>query len=92
MSNVTNLPFKELSSSGLLVREFSSETDSSELVWHRDRSDRYVTVQSGKGWMLQLENELPKELRKGNVYFIPKRTYHRVIKGQHKLIVEIEEK
>ena len=87
-----NFPFKQTNESGLLVREFSSDTDSGELVWHRDRRDRYVTVRSGKGWMLQLENDLPRELRRGNVYFIPKSTYHRVIKGESSLIVEIEEK
>lgn len=87
-----NFPFKQTNESGLLVREFSSDTDSEELVWHRDRRDRYVTVRSGKGWMLQLENDLPRELRRGNVYFIPKSTYHRVIKGESSLIVEIEEK
>ena len=86
-----NFPFKQTSRSGLLVREFSADTDSGELVWHRDRTDRYVTVRSGKGWMLQLENELPRELKKGNIYFIPKSTYHRVIKGESSLIVEIKE-
>jgi len=84
-------PFLQEESNGKLIREFSEHVDSSELVWHRDRSDRYISVRSGKGWLLQLENRLPKKLVEGDDYFIPKGTYHRVIKGHSKLIVEIEE-
>ena len=72
-------PFTQRESNGKLIREFSELTDHSELVWHRDRSDRYVTVQGGNGWLLQLENKLPKELIEGCGYFIPKNTYHRII-------------
>ena len=87
-----NFPFKQTNESGLLVREFSSDTDSEELVWHRDRSDRKVLIRRGSGWMLQLENQLPFLLEKGKTYYIPKNTYHRVIKGSSSLVVEIEEK
>ena len=87
-----NFPFKQTNESGLLVREFSSDTDSEELVWHRDRSDRKVLIRSGSGWMLQFENQLPFLLEKGKTYYIPKNTYHRVIKGSSSLVVEIEEK
>ena len=85
-------PFHQKESNGRLIREFSADVDPDELVWHRDRADRQVKVQSGEGWQLQLENSLPKNLVPGEIYFIPKNTYHRVIKGQQHLIVEIEEK
>lgn len=84
-------PFFQRKSNGKIIREFSEYVDTSELVWHRDRLDRCVTVRSGKGWLLQLENELPRELIEGNDYFVPRNTYHRIIKGSLKLVVEIKE-
>jgi len=84
-------PFHQKESNGRLIREFSADVASDELVWHRDRADRRVKVRSGEGWQLQLENRLPKNLVPGEVYFIPKNTYHRVIKGQQRLVIEIEE-
>lgn len=84
-------PFREKRVNGQLIREFSRDVDSSELSWHRDHADRHVKVRSGKSWCLQLENSLPVKLIPGNSYFIPARTYHRVIKGQSDLVVEISE-
>tara|TARA_B100000214_G_C23770542_1_gene536539 strand:- start:180 stop:713 length:534 start_codon:yes stop_codon:yes gene_type:complete len=84
-------PFHQKESNGRLIREFSADVASDELVWHRDRADRHVKVRSGEGWQLQLENRLPKNLIPGEIYFIPKNTYHRVIKGRQRLVVEIEE-
>jgi hypothetical protein len=37
-----------------------------------------------------MDNELPKNIKKGDKIFIPKETYHRVIKGNTKLVVEIK--
>ena len=84
-------PFSQKKQGGRLIREFSKNVSSRELVWHRDRADRYVKVKRGKGWQLQFENCLPKDLSEGKTYFIPKNTYHRVIKGSTKLVVEIKE-
>ena len=84
-------PFKQKDLNSLLIREFSKDVDSSELVWHRDRADRHVKIREGTGWQLQLENSLPINLRLDCVYFIPKNTYHRVIKGRGNLVVEIKE-
>tara|TARA_A200000159_G_C7334569_1_gene344507 strand:- start:530 stop:1579 length:1050 start_codon:yes stop_codon:yes gene_type:complete len=85
------LPFKQHESGGKLIREFSGDVDSSELVWHRDREDRTVVTLSGTGWMLQVENKLPVALSEGSSHLIPKNTYHRIIKGTTKLVVEITE-
>jgi len=86
------LPFKQTVNHGKLIREFSKDVDSSELVWHRDKLDRRIYVKKGEGWMLQLENNLPVHLKPSHSYFIPKNTYHRVLKGSSCLIVEISEK
>lgn len=86
-----DFPFTEKQlSKKIFLREFKRDVVSDELVWHMDREDRYVKVVSGKGWELQLDNQLPLLLKENTIYFIPKYTYHRVIKGDTDLIVEIE--
>ena len=88
---VVVLPFKQKKIKGLLVREFSENTKPADLTWHRDRSDRKVKVCAGKGWRLQLENKLPVSLMAGKSYFIPKNAYHRILKGERNLVIEIKE-
>jgi len=78
-------------SPNIILREFSESVESEELVWHRDRKDRYVEIIEGTGWKLQMDNQLPKELKEGNTVFIPKNTYHRIHKGDSKLVVKINE-
>ena len=72
-------------------RVFTENVDSEELVWHRDREDREVFVESSNGWMLQMDNELPQVLQEGQKYFIPKETYHRIFKGSGDLKIVIDE-
>jgi len=38
-----------------------------------------------------MDNNLPQHLKAGDVLYIPKETYHRVIAGNGQLVVEIEE-
>jgi hypothetical protein len=38
-----------------------------------------------------MEDELPTKLQNAKQIFIPKLVWHRVIKGDNKLVVEIEE-
>ena len=87
-----DFPFTEKKiSKKIFLREFKRDVVSDELIWHMDREDRYVKVLKGKGWDLQLDNELPQTMVEGKTYFIPKYTYHRVIKGTTDLVVEIRE-
>ena len=87
-----SMPFsQEQIDESTFIREFSQDIDSEELIWHMDREDRTVTILESSGWEFQMDNELPKILKEGDVLFIPKYTYHRVIKGSGKLIVEIKE-
>ena len=71
------------------MREFKESVDSSEFIWHLDREDRKIFILESNGWKLQMDNELPKELVKGDTYFIPKMTYHRVIKGNGDLRIRL---
>ena len=73
-----------------IVRTFSDNVAEEELVWHRDKSNRQIHILGGNGWQLQFDDKLPEELTVGHDYYIPKMTYHRVIKGEKDLIIRIE--
>lgn len=75
------------------VRVFPHDTETDELVWHRDKINRTFKVIEGTDWYIQFDNELPKELIKGKNYNIEKMVYHRIFKkGINDLVVEIIEK
>ena len=83
------LPFKEqIVSDNLFIREFSQDTDSGEMCWHRDREDRIIESIGETDWQIQLDDELPKVI-KGEV-FIPMGVYHRVIKGTGDLKIRLQ--
>ena len=82
-------PYSERRKDNLIVRTFSQDIDEEELVWHRDREDRQVTILEETDWQFQFDNELPQVLK--NTIFIPKNTYHRLIKGTGELNVHIIE-
>ena len=81
----TNTPITETS----VIREFSSEVDPMDLVWHQDEEDRTIEILEGNGWQLQRDNELPLALQEGDSIFIPMGQIHRVIKGNNNLKIQI---
>lgn len=82
-------PYKESNTDSKLIREFSSDTDPMDLVWHQDAEHRTVKIIRGSGWKFQFDNDLPFEMMSGDQIWIPQGTVHRVIKGRGDLIVEI---
>jgi hypothetical protein len=83
------LPFQETKiGENTFIREFKNDTDSWELVWHRDREDRIIESIGETDWMIQIDNELPKQIR-GEV-FIPMGIYHRLIKGTGDLKIKLQ--
>ncbi len=84
-----SLPYNETNlGNNEYIREFDSNVDNHELEWHLDKEDRLVEVVKNEGnWQVQLDNSLPVLLDKK--IFIPKETYHRVIKGTDNLVVKI---
>lgn len=74
-----------------IIREFSQDVHNKELVWHRDEHDRIVEVIEGNKWRFQYDNQLPVTLEDGERFFIPKESYHRVIKGDGNLRIKIFE-
>jgi hypothetical protein len=88
---MNDFPFKQIKLKENIVRRtFDLDVEPSELIWHMDREDRVVKVVEGTSWYLQMDNELPKKLIEGKEYFIPKMSYHRIIKGTSNLILEIK--
>ena len=69
------------------VRIFEEHIDEFELVWHRDKEDRVVKPLHTTDWKFQLDNDIPRVIEKE--IFIPKETYHRLIKGTGNLKVNI---
>lgn len=86
-----DFPFQQVIQNNKLLRTFSPEVEEDELVWHRDKRDRRVKIIKNEGWQFQEEDELPVILEVDTEIWIPKESWHRVIKGNGDLIVEIEE-
>lgn len=84
-------PYTEDTQDGYIIREFDSNISNEELVWHRDKKNRVVEIIEGSGWRLQMDNKLPIELKEGMVIEIPKETYHRIGRGNTKLVIKIKE-
>lgn len=84
-----NKPYTQVQiSESEVIREFSQNTDNSEMVWHRDREDREIEPIGKTDWLYQIDNQIPKIIE-GKI-FIPKETFHRVIKGTGDLKVKIK--
>ena len=71
------------------IRTFSEEVNELDLIWHRDRNDRRIVVESGKGWKLQKDNQLPIVMEQNKEYNIKAMEYHRIIKGRDNLVIRI---
>jgi hypothetical protein len=82
-------PYLQLETSEYIYRKFTQDIPEEELVWHRDENDREVEILESTDWMFQFDNELPQPLK--NKLFIPKDTYHRLIKGTGTLNILIQE-
>jgi len=85
-----SLPFLEKQvDKNVYLRKFLNETEDEEYIWHRDQEDRIIEVLSSDGWKFQQENELPILLEEGITIYIPKLSWHRVIKGKGDLVVKV---
>jgi hypothetical protein len=71
------------------VRTFTQDVGDFELVWHRDREDRVITPLHSTDWKFQFDNTPPQKILEGSL-FIPKETYHRLIKGSGDLKLKVE--
>lgn len=84
-------PYQQLSIDNKIIRTFSPDVDSEELKWHQDLKDRKIKIIKDGGWEFQMEDKLPVKLLEDTQFYIPKLVWHRVLKGNSELVVEIEE-
>ena len=71
-------PYQDQKKDGYIIREFKSSISERRLMWHRDKCDRIIEPIHTTDWKFQYDNQVPIPLSK---LFIPKETYHRLIKG-----------
>lgn len=71
------------------IRIFSPDVFDYELEWHVDFEDRIVKIIDTSGWKIQFDNQIPQELTKNQKIFIKKMTWHRIIRGDGQLVVQI---
>ena len=88
-STLRDKPYYEVKTFDFIHRKFTQDIDEEELVWHRDRRDREVKVLGNTDWQFQFEDSIPQQLQ--DTIFIPKNTYHRLIKGTGNLGIRILE-
>jgi hypothetical protein len=91
---VVDYPFEQKNiSDNVFIRTFAKESDSRDLIWHRDHKTREVQVISGQGWYLQLDDQLPIKMNVDEKYIIESKMYHRIIKvdGCTELKLKIKE-
>jgi hypothetical protein len=91
LTKENKIPYTQYNNDGYIIRTFDMDIDLSSLIWHRDKNNRIVEVISGKGWKFQMDNHLPIELKEGMKLEIPKETFHRMGKGNTKLVIKIKE-
>lgn len=71
-------------------RVFNSNNDEHLLKWHWDEEDRKVEVMNDTDWKFQFDNQIPFQMKKGDIIDIKKGEFHRVIKGDGILVVKIK--
>ena len=88
ISEVSGRPYVDIEiNNKYTLREFSETIDPIELMWHRDDEDRTIEIVGETNWQIQLDDQLPTSM---NVPIsIPKHKWHRVIKGNGKLLLKI---
>lgn len=81
-------PYKEIKiKENTFIREFKESTNSSEFIWHKDKEDRIIEALEETNWLFQIDNKLPIKIE--NKIFIPKETFHRIIKGDNDLKIKL---
>ena len=84
------LPFSQTEKNGKKIRIFKENISSEELMWHFDDEDRIISPLNKTNWKLQMDNCLPLNLEKGKTYYISEGRYHRLIKGDGELHLEVK--
>lgn len=71
---------------------FNTKKDETLFIWHEDLLDRLVKViYTNSDCFFQFDNQIPFEIKKGDIIEIPKRQVHRIILPEGVLVVQIRE-
>lgn len=70
-----------------IIRTFTEDVESDELLWHRDGEDRIIKATEYTNWKIQLDNKIPIEIN--TEVIIKKDEWHRLIKGTGELKLKI---
>lgn len=84
-------PYNDVQKNNFFIRTFDENLIDHELIWHRDKKNREITVLNGMNWKFQYDNSLPFILKIGDRIHVPAETYHRLIKGTTALSLKIIE-
>jgi hypothetical protein len=90
---VSENPYNDtLVGENIFIRIFNlDDIDTEDLIWHRDKEDRHITLLEGENWSIQFDNELPRKINKDECIFVPKMVYHRVLIGTTNLKILVKE-
>ena len=91
MVHSTGKPYQEIKNKNIIQRIFPNTVDEFDLIWHRDKKNRILTVLEGIDWFIQMENMLPQKMEKDKTFYIKAECFHRLIKGKNDLKIEIIE-
>jgi hypothetical protein len=81
-------PYTDIKESdGTISRLFSASVNPNKLKWHMDDEDRIIKPLNPNNWQFQLEDQLPVPLNQP--IFIKRHQWHRLIKGDGPLMVNI---
>lgn len=84
------LPFKQKNKDGKNIRTFSNLINEEELKWHFDEENRIIKPLNETDWSFQMDDHIPIRLEKGIKILIPEGKYHRLIKGNGDLTLEVK--
>ena len=84
-------PYYDKHEDGYFIRTFPADTKPEDLIWHRDRITRNISIIESNGWLFQSDDCLPIELDKGESLTVEQMVFHRLIKGEGDLILKIKE-
>jgi hypothetical protein len=81
-------PYKDVFEDGqVVIRRFDESIDPEELKWHRDREDRTIEPLGDTDWKFQADGQLPILIK--DRIFIPKGSWHRIVKGSGSVDLKI---
>jgi hypothetical protein len=85
-------PYCDTETPDCTMRVFVEDVDEGLLSWHKDMRSINFKVIGGRDWKLLIENDEIMYLEIGKHYYVPKGTYHKMVKGKNNLILEIHNK